>query len=257
MSTTFDGTIYLKRNRVNGKGYVGQTTIGMNKRDDGHRSAAVYGNSDALYHRAIRKHGWEAFDTETLATGIANQADLDAVEILFIDLYGTRVPNGYNISEGGKGGDGRAGATKRVENREWFVSCAPEFAEYQKRRDAARHRKHSETLRAKTPAERSASKRKSDETLGAEGRSAAARKALATLGPNGRRARAQKAMETLAVAGLSARSRKLHDGMTATARSERTRKGHETRRRNKLADLSARLKAAGGSIADQIMEIAA
>lgn len=96
------GIIYCYTNQVNGKKYIGQT-INPKQRYNAHKSSA-FNPSDSEYesvlHRAFRKYGYDNFTYEILAE--ANTVEeLNALEIYYITLYNTQVPNGYNVKEGG------------------------------------------------------------------------------------------------------------------------------------------------------------
>ncbi|MGA2494262.1 MAG: GIY-YIG nuclease family protein [Roseiarcus sp.] len=280
MSEPFNGTIYLHRNRVNGKGYTGQTIQDVNVRNSQHRYVSREGGG-TYFANAIRKCGWDAFDTEILETGITNQADLDAAEIVCIDLYNTRVPNGYNISEGGGGGDAKAAADRAAELREWFVNCAPEFAEDQRERDRAARRKRWDHA---TPEDRERIGQKILATLGDDGVAArgraisaalqaktpgdrieTARRRVANMTPEDLADRVVRAWDTrrAILAALSPEDQEAE----AEKRRNSTLKAWETKRRNKalavvaqadkLADLTARLNKQGERIADRIMGVAA
>jgi group I intron endonuclease len=54
------GLVYIARNRLNGKVYVGQTTYTLDQRRRSHERSSKAG-SNAVFHRAIRKHGKENF----------------------------------------------------------------------------------------------------------------------------------------------------------------------------------------------------
>jgi group I intron endonuclease len=69
------GIIYLIRNRINGKGYVGQTIQTMRKRWSLHKSEAKRGTDFAIC-RAIRKHGVANFSIEELTRG-TGERELD------------------------------------------------------------------------------------------------------------------------------------------------------------------------------------
>jgi group I intron endonuclease len=86
--------IYLITNTVNGKQYIGKTTRTMEVRWYFHLDAAKRGSQTHL-HRAIRKHGADAFLVEYLADG------LDDEEIIMIERH---MP-AYNMTRGGDGGD--------------------------------------------------------------------------------------------------------------------------------------------------------
>lgn len=92
--------IYLLRNRKTGKGYVGQTQRDdVAVRVDEHvKTAERYRerHQKTPLYRAIRKHGWEAFDVSVLEE-VADLALLSDRESHWIQQLGTLVPNGYNV----------------------------------------------------------------------------------------------------------------------------------------------------------------
>lgn len=94
--------IYLVTNILNGKKYVGYTSLSIRKRWAQHRADA----KRRLYHfsKAIEKYGPENFTIELLAeTKNRNQA-LYELEPFYIRYYNTRNPKrGYNLSDGGDG----------------------------------------------------------------------------------------------------------------------------------------------------------
>lgn len=98
------GCIYLIRNLVNGKGYIGQT-INMPSRWRQHINAARRGVDVALY-RAIRKHGEQNFTITEVAS--CDRILLNDLERHYIKFYGTRsiLGHGYNETDGGDGGRG-------------------------------------------------------------------------------------------------------------------------------------------------------
>lgn len=98
--------IYLIRNKINQKYYVGQTIQAVEKRWKDHISAAKSALSkyNTYLSRAIRKYGEENFIVETLC----ECPDLDALdkcEIFFIEFLGSsKVSIGYNMTLGGREG---------------------------------------------------------------------------------------------------------------------------------------------------------
>jgi group I intron endonuclease len=103
--------VYLIECLVNGKMYIGQATQylsnglkwGTHGRWLSHlRDAKTFQNHCVYLDNAIRKHGPENFKVSTLL--VANKADADYYEILFIDMYGTVGKNGYNLRTGGSKG---------------------------------------------------------------------------------------------------------------------------------------------------------
>lgn len=94
-------TIYMARNKVNGKYYIGfdsawpsRKTAHLNsKRDDCPR-----------FHRAIKKYGPDAFEWEILFQGWDKEFVHREAERILIAEYNSRDKNiGYNISAGGDG----------------------------------------------------------------------------------------------------------------------------------------------------------
>lgn len=141
------GYIYCVRNRLNGKGYVGKTTKTPAMRWKRHLDEAAAKRlngtwmvSRALCH-AIRKHDVDAFDVEVLFTlehiddGFNDVKLLDELERAFIVLEDTLSPRGYNMQEGGDGGDSPSLHTKEHAERSksWMVITTPvEHAERSK-----------------------------------------------------------------------------------------------------------------------------
>lgn len=64
-------------------------------------------------HRAFRKYGIENFKYEILISNINDIELLNQLEIYYIKEYDSRIPNGYNITEGGK----NASITKTQEQK--------------------------------------------------------------------------------------------------------------------------------------------
>ena len=105
-----NGQIYLIKNKINNKCYVGQATcfMGLDNRKWGtlgrwksHIREALNTSDDhcLILNNAIRKYGKDSFDIFTLIKCPINE--LNGYEIEFIKLYDTIQPNGYNIKDGG------------------------------------------------------------------------------------------------------------------------------------------------------------
>jgi group I intron endonuclease len=96
------GHIYLIRNLLNSKGYVGKTELSVDHRYAQHlRNASGFVNT-ALY-RAIRKHGEGKFSVSEVAS--CDSSLLNDLEKHYIKFYGTYAPtgHGYNMTKGGEG----------------------------------------------------------------------------------------------------------------------------------------------------------
>lgn len=93
------GVIYKITNKINGKSYVGKTTMLLNQRMASHRCA------DTVIGKAIRKYGWENFNVEVLEE-CETAEQLNEREIFWIAALNCKTPNGYNRSNGGDGPTG-------------------------------------------------------------------------------------------------------------------------------------------------------
>jgi group I intron endonuclease len=97
------GEVYFHFCPASGKGYVGQTTVGMEERWRLHlrsaRSALTPGYR-TLICRAIRKYGSDGFEHQVLSHA-CSQTELDNLEKVWIILLQTKAPTGYNLAAGG------------------------------------------------------------------------------------------------------------------------------------------------------------
>jgi hypothetical protein len=93
--------IYLIRNRINGKGYVGQTTGTIKQRWSSHVCAANSRKGCPILSRAIRKYSPQSFSISVLATA-HNCEDLNRLEASYIAALRTLTPNGYNVLPAGR-----------------------------------------------------------------------------------------------------------------------------------------------------------
>ena len=93
-----NGFIYIIKNTINDKVYIGQTRTSVNQRWQEHLRHAKYGSQ--VINRAMRKYGVENFYIETLE--ICDVKLLDVREMYYIDLYDSvNKSKGYNVSIGG------------------------------------------------------------------------------------------------------------------------------------------------------------
>ena len=101
--------VYIITNTVNAKQYVG-ISADLERRWARHRNA----NEGQLIHRAIKKYGVEAF----VFTHVADCFDVETAKTLeraFIVEHNTKMPNGYNMTDGG---DGTLGMKKTEEHKQ-------------------------------------------------------------------------------------------------------------------------------------------
>ena len=81
---------------INSKIYVGQTQRPLEERISEHKRA------NSLIGRAIRHHGFENFKVEVLAE-CNNINELNEMEKFWISKLNCKIPNGYNLTDGGFG----------------------------------------------------------------------------------------------------------------------------------------------------------
>lgn len=99
MKASIVGIIYKHANKSNGKCYIGQTIQWENpqrrwrQQDSKHLSY----KSCAVFYRALNKYSWSGFDTEILFVGFSQEA-LNLAEEMYINLYNSLVPTGYNTA---------------------------------------------------------------------------------------------------------------------------------------------------------------
>lgn len=86
--------IYEMKNNINGKSYIGQYSG---------ESFDKYFGSGKLIKSAIKKYGLENF-SKIILEECFNKTELNEKEIFWIDKLKT-IENGYNLTEGGTGGD--------------------------------------------------------------------------------------------------------------------------------------------------------
>ena len=99
MQSERTGIVYCAQNEVNLKSYIGQTVLPLERRKQTHLTVAR-GGSGNHFHRALRKHGANAFTWHVLEDGIP-EANLGEREQHWITTYDT-FHSGYNMTGGGE-----------------------------------------------------------------------------------------------------------------------------------------------------------
>src|SRR5574343_290019 len=102
--------IYRVTNTSNGKIYIGQSVDPI-RRLSAHKNS--YNKKNYLLSHAIKKYGIENFLFEIIRSEVPIE-QINDVEIQCITENNCKVPNGYNITDGGKG---RSGYTCSTETR--------------------------------------------------------------------------------------------------------------------------------------------
>ena len=91
---------YLITNTINNTGYVGITTRSLDRRWYEHRFVA--NSCGQLLAKAINKYGEQAFEIKPIASAKTLE-NLKKVEKDLIVQFQTKVPFGYNLTDGGDG----------------------------------------------------------------------------------------------------------------------------------------------------------
>lgn len=141
----------------NGKAYVGITND-FNRRMNAHRRSANKYPQPVC--RAIAKTGWDNVVREILVVG--SYAYIRQLESLAIVAFNTRIPNGYNVSEGGEFAPSLAPEV-RAKISKANSGKIPTTAQRQKQAESMRLKWLEPEYRAKTVAAATGNKR-SDET---------------------------------------------------------------------------------------------
>jgi len=84
--------IYKTTNLINGKIYIGQDS----------NNNPYYKGSGVLLSKALKRYGGKNFKKEILAWCYSKE-HLDFLEKFYIEYFNSKIPNGYNISDGGEG----------------------------------------------------------------------------------------------------------------------------------------------------------
>lgn len=90
--------IYKATNLLDGKIYVGQTSRTLNQRMSEH----LANNRTSYFDRALKKYGINNFKIEIIDKAETKE-ELDRKERYYIEFFNSKVPNGYNITDGGEG----------------------------------------------------------------------------------------------------------------------------------------------------------
>lgn len=92
------GVIYLRTNKFNGKQYVGQATDLKTRQYNWKCLTQKYAGT--AINNARKKYGIDAFDFEILKE--CNDDELDYWEKYYIKELNTKIPYGYNMTDGGE-----------------------------------------------------------------------------------------------------------------------------------------------------------
>lgn len=106
------GVIYMIRNKINNKKYIGQTRCGIKIRLKQHIKDSRKKDNCPI-HRAIKKYGIENFDVTIICS--TDFAHLNELEQYYIKKYRTFFKDGgYNLTFGGDGSAGSGACSKPI-----------------------------------------------------------------------------------------------------------------------------------------------
>lgn len=133
--------IYKITNLLNGKIYIGQTT----------KDNPNYYGSGRLIKKSIKKNGIENFKKEILSY-CKNRNNLNELENFYISYFNCKVPNGYNLTDGGEGCVGVEFSKERRQNiaNRFSGKKRPEHSEFMKGIKNPSRRKEVNLKRSKT-----------------------------------------------------------------------------------------------------------
>lgn len=102
----YEGYIYLITNKVNGKGYIGQTNRTVPFRFQQHQYRSTKAKYTQPLYNAFKKYGIDNFDVQEILKISSKTLDeltveLNSKEEAYIIDYNTKTPNGYNVLSGG------------------------------------------------------------------------------------------------------------------------------------------------------------
>lgn len=139
--------VYLVKNVIDGKIYVGKTSLKLSTRWNNHIAHAKQ-NSSTHLHRAIRKYGPDSFTISLLATA-STLKELSELETKYIAELSSNAPEiGYNFTAGG---EGTVGYKHTLDTRlHMSLSPRPPISEAQRKKIsvAGLGRKHTQQQRA-------------------------------------------------------------------------------------------------------------
>ena len=99
-------TIYMARNTINGKSYIGFDSKWPKRKYEHHYNSTTT-TSNQVFYNAIRKHGWDNFEWSVLYQSQDADHTLSVMENYFIMQYNSYIhfenSTGYNMTLGGEG----------------------------------------------------------------------------------------------------------------------------------------------------------
>lgn len=116
--------VYMHTNKINNKAYIGITS--RKPEDRWGNNGSGYRKEQPIFHRAIKKYGWDNFEHIIWADGLSEE-EAKHIEVLLIALFKTncdrynRPSYGYNNTDGGDGWGGGSHseeAKEKIKNKQ-------------------------------------------------------------------------------------------------------------------------------------------
>lgn len=151
------GTIYVWKDKTNGKFYGGQA-INFEKRMNRHLHSK--GKYRTYFDSAFQKKPENFILIEEIWV---KKETLDCWEKYIIDKYNSRWPNGYNLTEGGHNGDNFINNPNKEKIRKKYSELKKIF--YSTSEGKKRAKEHSEWMKKNSPTKRAEVKKKKRESM--------------------------------------------------------------------------------------------
>ena len=114
-------SIYKATNNINNKVYIGFDSNWPSRKNYHHYIHCNDENPLQIFYRALKKHGWDAFQWEVIYQSYDGTHTLKIMESFFIKEYNSYVwfekSNGYNMTLGGEGTLGMRYSKKSKQKR--------------------------------------------------------------------------------------------------------------------------------------------
>lgn len=110
-------TIYKATNQITNKSYIGFSSDWQSRRREHKFNALSNDNKNYAFYNSIRKYGFGVFVWEIIYQSKDKIHTLEEMENHFIVEYNTMYPNGYNMKQGGVGGNVSNDARIKISNQ--------------------------------------------------------------------------------------------------------------------------------------------
>lgn len=113
-------TVYIHRNKINNKAYIGQTCQVPERRWE----RGLHYVCSTHFYRAIQKYGWDNFEHIIFATNLTQKQANDMEKLLIAFFNTTNQKYGYNLRSGGENSKLSEETKKKIKEK---ISQNPPF----------------------------------------------------------------------------------------------------------------------------------